>query len=202
MKTQTITLLRHGKVTAAPALNGSTDVPVDAALQGEIAHALVAKFARMPRVIASPLSRCQDLARRLGDITAQSYTLDRAFQEVSFGDFDGVPFEALKEHWDKLEAFWRDPATHTLPNGEPLADFHARVISGWHELLDQHEEDVLLITHGGVIRMLIAEILGVDWRLPSWYASLSIANASTTHIEVIRADKRYLKINGIGVPLV
>jgi len=43
---------------------------------------------------------------------------------------------------------------------------------------------VLVVAHGGVIRMIIAHILQLDWKKSSWHQQLQIGNASLTRISL------------------
>ncbi|MFP9025997.1 histidine phosphatase family protein, partial [Pseudomonas aeruginosa] len=53
--------------------------------------------------------------------------------------------------------FWADPYAFTPPGGEPLSEFEARVLAAQRRLRQRHAgRRVLLVTHGGVIRLLLA----------------------------------------------
>lgn len=61
---------------------------------------------------------------------------------------------------------------------------------------DQREDNnILLVCHGGVIRMILAHLLQVDFRNPNWYTQLSIANGSLTSI---RVENGKLQVTGIA----
>ncbi|MBD1556746.1 alpha-ribazole phosphatase [Vibrio sp. S9_S30] len=206
-----IYLVRHGKVTGEPALNGLTDAKVSEALQSQIAQDLVSEIGTFNSIISSPLSRCLNLAKLLSlgkDSTAEnssqplaSVEVSEAFKEMFFGDLDGKPFDSIPSHWHLLDDFWRDPASHPLPNAETLEEFHDRVESEWQALTQTCQQNTLIVTHGGVIRMILASVLGLDWRNPALYSTLSIANASVTHIELCKAEQVFIKVRSIGVTI-
>jgi broad specificity phosphatase PhoE len=112
-----------------------------------------------------------------------------------------------KVRWSLLEEFFKAPAKIQLPEAELLADFNCRVIQAWTRIIEQqflklvleselarenekpHIEvsktkpgRVLLIAHGGVIRMILAHILQLDWRQASWHQQLTISNASLSRV--------------------
>ncbi len=58
-------LMRHGKTVGRPALNGKTDVLVEAHRQEQIAHTLLRSPYSFSNIITSPLRRCRDLAQQL-----------------------------------------------------------------------------------------------------------------------------------------
>ncbi|HDM8132941.1 TPA: alpha-ribazole phosphatase [Vibrio harveyi] len=201
MKTLNIYLLRHGKVNAAPGLHGQADLKVDEAEQRKIAQALQQTGREVEGIISSPLSRCHDLAEILAEQQLLPLSVEPQLQELDFGDFDGIPFDMLSEHWNKLDAFWKAPAQHTLPNAESLDDFSHRVTCAWSQIINDINDNLLIVTHGGVIRMILAHVLGVDWRNPRWYSTLAIGNASVTHITITIDDQIYASVRSIGVPL-
>ncbi|WP_404973657.1 alpha-ribazole phosphatase [Vibrio campbellii] len=201
MKTLNIYLLRHGKVDAAPGLHGQADLKVDEAEQRKIAQAWQQTGREVEGIISSPLSRCHDLAEILAEQQLLPLSVEPQLQELDFGDFDGIPFDMLSEHWNKLDAFWKAPAQHTLPNAESLDDFSHRVTCAWSQIINDINDNLLIVTHGGVIRMILAHVLGVDWRNPRWYSTLTIGNASVTHITITIDDQIYASVRSIGVPL-
>ncbi|MGF1756148.1 histidine phosphatase family protein [Vibrio makurazakiensis] len=184
IRTKNVYLLRHGKTLGEPALNGHTDVLVDVVTQTAISQALSELEVSFDKVLTSPLKRCSDLADIFTLNANLSVVTEQDLQEMSFGDVDGVPFDDLQQQWELLESFWLDPANHQLPGAESLHSFQSRVISAWSHVLESENDNILLITHGGVIRVILAHILNVDWKNPSWYSNLAIANASLSHIQV------------------
>ncbi|MGR5209771.1 alpha-ribazole phosphatase family protein [Vibrio rotiferianus] len=201
MQTLNIYLLRHGKVNAAPGLHGLTDLQVDEEEQRKIALAWQQSGKDVAGIISSPLLRCHDLAQIVAEQHLLPLNVEPLIQELDFGDFDGVPFDMLSEHWNKLDAFWQAPAQHTLPNGERLEAFANRVTCAWSQIINDINDNLLIVTHGGVIRMILAHVLGVDWRNPRWYSTLAIGNASVTHITLTIDDQIYASVRSIGVPL-
>ena len=57
------------------------------------------------------------------------------------------------------------------------------------------DNNILVVCHGGVIRMILAHLLQVDFRNPNWYTQLSIANGSLTSI---RVENGKLQVRGIA----
>ncbi|MGR5420730.1 alpha-ribazole phosphatase [Vibrio sp. PNB22_4_1] len=202
MKTLNLYLVRHGKVVAPPGLHGQTDLKVDHVEQLKIAQAWERRGESVAGIISSPLSRCHDLAQIIAEQQLLPINVENDLQELNFGDFDGVPFDTISEHWAKLNAFWNAPAQHPLPNAETLEAFYQRVSCVWSQIINDINDNLLIVTHGGVIRMILAHVLGVDWRNPRWYSTLAIGNASVTHITITIDDQIYASVRSIGVPFV
>mgnify|MGYP000495031115 CR=1 FL=1 len=202
LKTKNIFLLRHGKTLGAAALNGKTDVLVDELVQQRISDALAKHECKFDAIISSPLMRCSDLAKIHSKLMDIPLEMVPELQEMDFGDVDGIPFDLLKNQWSMLESFWQDPANHHLSGAESLHSFQKRVISGWSHVLDIDHDNLLVVTHGGVIRVLLAHLLGVDWQNPRWYSNLAIANASITHIQVTQTDQTFISVKSIGSEII
>ncbi|MEZ8053898.1 alpha-ribazole phosphatase family protein [Vibrio atlanticus] len=199
--TKNIYLLRHGKVEGEAALNGSSDVLVNPDLQDRICGALIKQDITFDCVVTSPLRRCSDLANRYAQRMSVPLSVTPDFQEMNFGDVDGVPFDELEDNWGMLETFWQDPANHQLTGAESLQSLHDRVTQAWSQLLNDPSDNILLVTHGGVIRILLAHCLDIDWKNPSLYSKLSIENASITHIQITQFAQSFISVKSIGLPV-
>ncbi|MGC9422476.1 histidine phosphatase family protein [Vibrio sp.] len=195
-----IYLLRHGNTLGPAALNGRTDVGVADKTQQLMAKQL--ESLPFTTVVTSPLRRCADLSVQLKALRPElKVIIEPAFQELDFGEFDGRTFDELSQQWPLLEAFWQDPAQHILPGAEPLSQAYHRVSHAWQWWVNQCNENCLMILHGGTIRLLLANILQVNWQNPRWYSSLSIANQSITQLTVFPGEPPLVKVNNIGVAL-
>lgn len=202
MKVCNFYLLRHGKVEGEAALNGRTDRKVSSAMQKQICRALCKRNLSFEHIISSPLSRCADLALLLKkDQPGIKLSIEAQLQEISFGTLDGKAFDSIKDKWPLLDAFWQNPAKNTLPEAESLSYFRQRIVSAWSKIIATDHNNTLMITHGGVIRMILADALQLDWRNPAWHSSLAIANASITHIQISKAEQNYISVKSIASDL-
>lgn len=192
-----IWLLRHGKTQGPAALNGITDVAVEPSVQ----QAIASQLSTLPftRVISSPLCRCADLARLLQ--AARPHVMldfDPQLQELNFGELDGQSFADLETQWPILDAFWQDPAKNTLPQAEPLAMAYQRVSQAWQQWLPKLESDTLILCHAGTIRLILAHVLGVDWRNPHWHTRLTIPHQSETELVLYPGEPPIVSVTSIG----
>jgi alpha-ribazole phosphatase len=88
---------------------------------------------------------------------------DQNLQELHFGRWEGQSAAALMEtDAEALGLFWADPYSFTPPQGEPVAEFSERVRVAVARLQAAYAgERVLLISHGGVMRLLLAQARGL-----------------------------------------
>lgn len=187
MSDKKITLVRHGKVNGKAALYGHTDIELSAQGKQDLHNTLQRTHQDAPvdRIISSPLIRCAALATEFSSQHHLPLQIEPGLMEMNFGNWDGVAFDELGDEWLQLENFWQAPLSAQPPGGESLKNFAQRVINTW-ELLLRHDDyqHQILVCHGGVIRIIIAHILQLNWCNPALFKQLQIDYASHTRIEL------------------
>lgn len=160
MPTQ-IDLLRHGETVHSGRYCGSTNHPLTRTGWMQMWQAIKNRPIEWQQIVTSPLVRCADFAEAIGQRYAIPVTYDERIQEIHFGDWeDRSSAELMHTNADALACFWRDPFNHPPPNGEYLPIFMTRVLSAWHAVQQQFNgQKILLVTHGGVIRIIICHVL-------------------------------------------
>lgn len=118
------------------------------------------------RVISSPMARCVDFAREWAQRHELALEVDDRLREMDFGAWEGKTAEQLlRTDGEQLTRFWRNPDRHTPTGGESLATVQARVLLAWRTLTKRCAgERVLMISHGGPIRVILAHVLGMPSR--------------------------------------
>ncbi|MEJ6817391.1 MULTISPECIES: alpha-ribazole phosphatase family protein [Pseudomonas] len=175
-------LLRHGETELGGGLRGSLD---DALTEQGWAQMRAAVVAGGPwdRLVSSPLQRCARFAAELGEQLNLPVQLDKDLQELHFGAWEGQSAAALMESdAEALGLFWADPYAFTPPQGEAVSDFAARVLGAITRLHQAYAgERVLLISHGGVMRLLLAQARGLP---REQLLSVEVAHASVFSLTV------------------
>jgi alpha-ribazole phosphatase len=157
-------LLRHGEVEGDAVYRGRTDDPLNATGWTQM-RAATDGLRCWDLVVASPLRRCAAFAEAVAREQGLPLALEADLAEIDFGDWEGrSAVELMAECPAALADFWRDPANHPPPGGESLSCFQRRVVTAWESLCRRHAgKRLLLVTHGGVIRMLLCHLQ--DWPL-------------------------------------
>ncbi|VVO21543.1 alpha-ribazole phosphatase family protein [Pseudomonas fluorescens] len=155
-------LLRHGETELGGGLRGSLD---DALTDKGWAQMRAAVVEQGPwdRLVSSPLQRCSRFAEELGAQLGLPVQLDKDLQELHFGAWEGQSAATLMEtDAQALGLFWADPYAFTPPEGERVEDFSTRVLAAVERLQATCAgQRVLLISHGGVMRLLLARARGL-----------------------------------------
>ena len=115
-------------------------------------------------IISSPLIRCAHFAKALAAEKLMSHPdclIDARWREIDYGDWDGLSTARI---WQKspelMEKMWQDPMGFCAPEGEAVTDFSVRIEQAWSDLLLQHQgKRILLVCHGGVMRLLLKQLL-------------------------------------------
>lgn len=221
---QHIYLLRHGKVAGNAALYGVTDVAVLPEVNNAICSALAEIKIKFDHIYSSPLQRCKKLAQLIYQEAniknspensienVNELTIVEDLKEMNFGMFDGVAFDDIyqdKTKWQLLENFWQAPSLHTLPQAESLTDFYQRIAAAWQSIFHTIERQqplsaaldpethTLIVCHGGVIRMILANILKENINESGWYQGYNIPYGSLTHLTL---NNNKISVNSIAKP--
>lgn len=162
-----LTLIRHSSLDIAPDIcYGQSDVDVSAQFDDEL-HQLQSKLEAFTfdAIYASPLQRCHKLAQALCadetmGVTASEIKLDARLKELSFGDWELNPWHAIPR--ETFDIWANDYANLAPPNGESFSQLHARSKSFVEDLSrDAQGQNILVVTHGGVIRAMLADVLNM-----------------------------------------
>ena len=158
MSDRFICLLRHGEVQGGARFRGGHDDALSDAGWAQL-RAAADREPGSTRVVSSTARRCAAFARALAAERGLPLDLSDAFAERCFGDWEGLAAHQIPAA--ELTRFWDDPVGYTPPGAEPFPNFRQRVLRGWQALIDGSDAHTLVLTHGGAVRVILAEVLGM-----------------------------------------
>ena len=181
----TLLLARHGQSVsnAVRRFQGAQDVALSE-LGLRQAAALAAALRRRPvaAIYASPLERARRTAEIAGRILGATVTTVDDLRELSLGEWEGRTVDEVSTLPGDPYAQWvRDPVTCLPPGAEPLAQVQTRAVRAMAAIAAAHPngQEVLIVSHGGVISVYLAYCLGLPlssiWRL-------TLSNGSITEV--------------------
>lgn len=190
-----IYLVRHGETSWNVKLKfqGHTDVPL--AQRGiEQANFLARRLNKMKfaAIYSSDLKRAMETAEILAmphGITVQSVP---KLREANFGRWEGMNFKEIREEYAiTLQQWWDNPKKTAAPGGETLEEMALRVNGAVREIAGRHmdEQEVVIVAHGGPIRAVICNLLGMDL---NYYRRLQTENTSLNIINFSSLDNGHL----------
>lgn len=127
------------------------------------------------RVFCSDLLRCRETLAYISPSLEKVAVYDQRLREMNFGVWEGCTYKQLKEN--SLYTCWiNDPSKITPPEGESWTQFDERLCSFLLDLGRAAEDTfmqaaimedmdkiitnrVLVVTHGGVIRNILAQVI-------------------------------------------
>jgi broad specificity phosphatase PhoE len=124
-----------------------------------------------------------------------SIKIDPDLREVDFGFWEGKTFDQIRISDPEAVNRWADfDSAFSFPGGEQLEDFLIRMQRAAASLASCPEDNVLAVTHAGVIRALLCHFLGLH---PRQYVLFNVDYASLTILDLF-GDKGVLK--GLNYP--
>ncbi|MFA9440010.1 alpha-ribazole phosphatase family protein [Uliginosibacterium sp. sgz301328] len=153
---RTLYLIRHAAPDVAPGVcYGRLDISV-AEHPAVTAERLRPLLPADCTLITSPLSRCRRLAEALG-----TPEVDARLAEMDFGEWEGRLFDDIAR--EDIDAWAASPLDFRPPGGETAREMAERVIAALDDLRQRPEADVVVVTHGGPMRVMAAVLLG-EWK--------------------------------------
>ena len=179
-----IELLRHGEPVGGRRYRGQLDDVLSEKGWLQMWNA-VGDRADWQQIVSSPLQRCCAFAMALGERHGLPVKVDARFAEVGFGSWEGRTRQELEaDDPGQVARFLRDPVGNRPPGAELLDDFTARVQAGLDDVVQAYAgQRVLLVAHAGVIRSVMAHVLGMP---PAVMYRIHVANAGLTRIRTDR----------------
>ncbi|GEM48062.1 histidine phosphatase family protein [Deinococcus cellulosilyticus] len=193
-------VIRHAETTwnAIRRYQGHTDVPLSEHGKLQV-QALADRLegVRVDAIYSSDLTRSMDTARGVAAVMQGQPEIqtDDRLREIDVGELGGLYLPDIEvQHKAYLEALGQDPWNTRRPGGESMADLYERVSRSFFDLRDRHRGGrVMVVTHGGVVRVAVSLALGGELR--DVWARLSIDNTSITRFVLHSGGGRLLSFN-------
>ncbi len=156
-------ILRHGPISEEyrKVFYGQLDVPLSP--EGEkLSLEVVEELSSLPlkKLFSSPLKRALYPAKILSERTGLPLEIREELKEINYGAWTGRPREEVYLEplfWERLKKDDLSP-----PNGESIKDLRKRAKIFWESFNSSEEGNFAIFTHGGFIRALLCELLGLD----------------------------------------
>ncbi|MES2547927.1 MAG: alpha-ribazole phosphatase [Pseudomonadota bacterium] len=152
-------LIRHTSLQVPAGIcYGQSDIDVASSFVGE-AMLTQQKLidTAFDAVYASPLQRCSKLATALN---LGETIVDHRLMELNFGDWEMSAWDDIAR--DVFDTWAHNYANLAPPNGETFSQLQQRGVHFLQEILAHYPKgNVAIVTHGGMIRALLAHVLNM-----------------------------------------
>jgi alpha-ribazole phosphatase len=188
-------LMRHGEVENSGEKRYNGHIDIDITHRGvEQMHRLAGLLAekQLAAVYSSDLIRSVRGARIIAESRGLISTPVRELRERSVGAWEGLTADEIKERYPEEYAAWRsDFLNYRPPRGECLLDVQDRVLPAYRAVVNRHPgQEIALLLHGGVNRIILADALGLDlrnlFRIDQSFGALNIIDYFDDGIATVR----------------
>lgn len=131
-------------------------------------------------IYASDLERAYETAKIIARPHNLEVQREPGFREINFGFWEGLTFQEIRKKYTETAAkWWEKPLQTPVPGGESLEEVVNRSMTALYNICNRHRgHNILIVSHGGVIRSIISSVLGMDlneyWRLRQDNLALNI----------------------------
>lgn len=132
---------------------GQLDIDVTSSFEDEATKITNAIATETDTIIySSPLKRCTKLASKF----SKNIIIDERLMELNFGDWENHKWKNIPK--PELDVWMNNFVNVKIPNGEAYTDLFKRATEVFYEITSNNSNKIIIITHGGVIRSIIANI--------------------------------------------
>jgi probable phosphoglycerate mutase len=165
----TIVLVRHGETAWNREGRAQGWAPTHLNERGRRqARALAEHLAdeySVDRFHSSDLMRTAETAKILRERINAPIEYDRAWREQDIGVLQGFSKQYLREQFPEytIAEAGQTASKRTPESGETFENARDRVLDAWESLVDDlGDETVLVVAHGGSIRMILGDVMGLS----------------------------------------
>lgn len=156
-----LTLIRHGEVNGrSQVLRGRSDDALTEHGHQQLNAIVNIIQPDITAIASSPLQRCHVFATQLSDQRQLPLTTIKELSEIDFGEWENLTLDEINTRYpESFHTFKHDTENWQPPAGEHYTAFRIRVRHALQHIINLQSTHVLAITHGGVIRAILADCL-------------------------------------------
>ncbi len=191
-----IHLVRHGQTSAELAYDAALGYPDPELSDTGISQAQMLgqrlRNHRVEAIYSSDLKRAGETAKIIGQYTNTDIIFKPQLREINMG-------KRFLTGWDAFSDFHKEWRKHEAdlpyPGGEAGIDVKKRAWPILEEIKEQYNHDVVFVTHGGVIMILLSACLGMGLEKRFGFAPPENCSNSVLLYDPIDRKIRVEKIN-------
>lgn len=133
-------------------------------------------------IYSSPQTRALETAEYIKKEDEKLIILDE-IKEMGFGEWEGLEKEKLEiQYREEYYNFWNKPHMYKTSGGESFEELYKRIEVGLNKIIKNGGENVLLISHGVVIKSIQSMVKGHS--LEELWTPPFLENTSLTVLEL------------------
>ncbi|SUZ82654.1 uncharacterized protein METZ01_LOCUS35508 [marine metagenome] len=172
MKETEIILIRHGETewNSQQRMQGHSNSDLSEVGRGQIqALGELMKNVSFDHIYSSDSLRARQTAEAVTQYSGHTLQFDQRIREKNLGVFEGLTStEAKERHPEIYRLFKTAGANYVIDEGESTQQLLERALEFIEEIRLRHpQERVVMVTHGGVVRVLMKHALGLSIDAPT-----------------------------------
>jgi len=190
-------LVRHGETEFNKEFRfiGRTDVGLSE--NGRLQAIIVAeRFSKkkIKAVYSSDMLRAVQTAEIITEPHGLNVKQVEGLREIDFGNWEGLTYYEIEEmDGDHLSAWIEDPININIPRGETWEHFESRVLKSISRIIEEEKNgEVIIVSHGGPIKLLISHYYGRD---PEFFNSFWPLPGTVSAVEITGGKAQILVLN-------
>ena len=141
------------------------------------------------KIYCSPLKRAMATAKPIAEAKKLDIIPEENFREIYFGEWEGMTVPELKaKYGDTYMNFIKNPHLYDFPGEGNISNVINRLKPSLDRIIENESGNILIVSHGGIIRLMIMYIMGLD---NSWFTKMWINKTAISIIE-IKDDRRLM----------
>ena len=190
-------LVRHGQTewNAGGRYQGQSNVALSD-IGRKQARFLAERFPvrQLDAIYTSDLDRAKETAECVGKRLGLTVCPEKAFRELSFGDWEGLTYQEISSRWpEEAEKLFTAPDELVIPHGETFQDLQKRALDKIYSLYEKHiDQTVAVFAHGAINKTILAGLM----HIPLHY--LWSLRQDNTAVNILRLDDGYVMVELIN----
>ena len=190
-------LVRHGQTewNAGGRYQGQSNVALSDTGRKQ-ARFLAERFPvrQLDAIYTSDLDRAKETAECVGKRLGLTVCPEKAFRELSFGDWEGLTYQEISLRWpEEAKKLFTAPDELSIPNGETFRELQKRALDKIHLLYEKHiDQTVAVFAHGAINKTILAGLM----HIPLHY--LWSLRQDNTAVNILRLDDGYVMVELIN----
>jgi len=174
MNNTVLILIRHGETLWNTQLRMQGSLDSDLTAKGELQIKALGEWMKevpFDYLYCSDSGRARKTAEAISKNTGHTLNVEERLREKDLGIFEGLTSEEARELYpETFHLFKTAGANYVIDQGESTQQLLDRALEAIEEIRISHPQKVaVLVTHGGVVRVLMKHVLGVPLDAPTQF---------------------------------
>lgn len=141
-------------------------------------------------IYSSTLKRAHTTSEIINTYVNRNITTSEDLVEINVGKWEGMTWDKIKlEYEEFLEQWMKDRVNVPMPKGESYGEVQMRAVKFLKDMVENCTyNNVVVVTHGALLRALICEVLSIDLNTGG---NFEVDNCSLSHIVYNREKDKF-----------